>query len=155
MIAVIQRVKSASVIADGEKTGEIGQGLFILLGVLDGDGEEDVTLLSSKIAKLRIFSDEAGKMNLSLPSVGGGALVVSNFTLAANYRAGNRPDFLAAAAPAEAKALYLLFLERLSALLEKEVAAGLFGADMEISSVADGPVTIVMDSEVLKRGKRS
>ena len=151
MIAVLQRVREASVIADGVPTGSIRDGLFILLGVLDGDGETDALLLAEKISKLRIFSDADGKMNLSVKDIGGAALVVSNFTLAANYAKGNRPDYLSAAAPQVAAPLY----ERFSALLAErigEVANGVFGADMQISLVADGPVTIVMDSAVLRKG---
>ena len=151
MIAVLQRVREASVIADGTPAGRISEGLLILLGVLEGDEEKDALLLAEKISKLRIFSDEGGKMNLSVKDIGGGALVVSNFTLAANYAKGNRPDYLRAAAPLSAAPLY----ERFSALLAErigEVANGVFGADMQISLVADGPVTIVMDSAVLRRG---
>ncbi len=152
MRAVLQRVKNASVTADGAFSGEIGRGLLILVGVLDGDTEEDARLLAEKIAKLRIFSDENDKMNLSLLDVGGGALVVSNFTLGANYRHGNRPDYLASAHPSVSEPLYLHFCE----LLREKVfvATGVFGADMQIQMTADGPVTIVMDSEVLRKGKK-
>jgi len=153
MIAVLQRVKSASVIADGSFSGKIGNGLLILLGVAKGDTEEDARLLSEKIVKCRIFSDESGKMNLSLLDVGGEALIVSNFTLNANYAHGNRPDYFASAAPSEAVPLYEFFV----ALVQQRIASvatGVFGADMQIDMCADGPVTIVMDSLVLKKGKK-
>lgn len=153
MIAVLQRVSEASVIADGVAAGRIGAGLFILLGVLEGDDATDALLLAEKIAKLRIFSDDQGKMNLSVKDIGGASLVVSNFTLAANYAKGNRPDYLRAAAPAVAEPLY----EHFSSLLGEWIGVvenGVFGADMQISMVADGPVTIVMDSSVLRKGGR-
>lgn len=154
MIAVLQRVDRAAVRADGELTGEIGQGLLILLGVVRGDGEADAAVLAKKIAACRIFTDEADKMNLSVRDVGGGALVISNFTLLADYTHGNRPSYFDAAPPAEAERLYLYFME----LMKKEialVAGGRFGADMSIEMTANGPVTIVMDSRVLqkKRGE--
>ena len=152
MIAVIQRVKRASVVIDGELTGECGKGLMILLGVADGDTTEDAEVLAAKISKLRIFSDADGKMNLSVKDVCGEALVVSNFTLLANYVKGNRPDYFGAAAPAVADELYKYF----GGLLEKEVSHvgyGVFGADMEVTIVNDGPVTIVMDSKVLRQKK--
>lgn len=154
MIAVLQRVLSAAVTADGESAGSIDAGLFILLGVLDGDTEEDARLLAEKIAKLRIFTDENDKMNLSVTDVGGGALVVSNFTLAANYAKGNRPDYLRAAAPAVAEPLYVRFSEFLRERVGR-VENGVFGADMKIAMTADGPVTIVMDSAVLHKGGRA
>lgn len=152
MIAVLQRVKKAAVTADGVPTGRIEAGLFVLLGVLQEDGEEDCRLLAEKIAKLRIFSDENGKMNLSVADISGAALVVSNFTLAANYAKGNRPDYLFAAAPAVAEPLYLHFVSLLSERIPVET--GRFGADMEIDMTADGPVTIVMDSHCLAKGKK-
>ena len=152
MIAVIQRVKRASVVIDGEITGKCEKGLMILLGVADGDDNSDAEALVAKISKLRIFCDESGKMNLSLKDVSGGALVVSNFTLLANYVKGNRPDYFGAAKPEEADRLYKYF----GSLLEKEISPveyGVFGADMEVTIVNDGPVTIVMDSKVLKTKK--
>ena len=152
MRAVIQRVCYASVTADGILTGQIGKGLFLLLGVFAGDSEKDALCLSEKIAKLRIFSDADGKMNLSVNDVGGGALVVSNFTLCASYEHGNRPDYLKAAKPGEANRLYETFLTSLRQRIT-EVASGVFGADMRIHCEADGPVTIVMDSELLRKGK--
>ncbi len=153
MIAVLQRVSSASVKAEGTLVGEIGHGLLVLLGVGEGDTEEDAVLLAAKIAKCRIFCDEQDKMNRSVVDVGGGVLVVSNFTLLANYRRGNRPDFMGAAAPEQAKALYSHFVE----LMRREVAdvaTGEFGAYMQIDLCADGPITITMDSNVLKQPKR-
>ena len=150
MIAVIQRVKRTRLIADGTPYSEISCGFLVLLGVLSGDDETDAKLLSDKIVKLRVFSDENGKMNRSLSDVGGEVMVVSNFTLAANYRHGNRPDFLRAAPPAEADRLYRLFIEEIR-ISGTPVVSGVFGADMQISTTADGPVTIVMDSAVLRK----
>ena len=148
MICVLQRVKRSSVVVDGQTVGECKAGLCLLLGVADGDTEEDARVLSDKIVNLRIFTDENDKMNLSLKDIDGEALVVSNFTLLASYRKGRRPDYMLAAAPAEANRLYEYFCE----LLGKEtrhVGKGIFGADMELTIVNDGPVTIVMDSKVL------
>ena len=150
MIAVIQRVNSATVYADGEYSGSIERGLYILLGVKKGDEALDATLLAEKISKLRIFSDENGKMNLSVKDVCGRALVVSNFTLNANYAHGNRPDYFNSAPPAEAEALYELFKSALSERIG-ECEAGVFGADMRTDMSTDGPVTIVMDSSVLRK----
>lgn len=152
MIAVLQRVKSASVIADGVPSGACGAGFLILLGVLDGDGEAEALLLADKIAKFRIFSDENGKMNLSLGDIGGGVLIVSNFTLGANYSHGNRPDFMASAHPSVAEPLYEYFVSLMRERVS-HVATGVFGADMSIDMTADGPVTVVMDSEKLKKRK--
>ncbi len=151
MRVVLQRVKSASVIADGVLSGEIGHGYLLLLGVGQEDGEEDVRLLAEKIAKMRIFSDENGKMNLAVRDVQGGALVVSNFTLLADYRHGNRPAFTLAAAPEKANALYTLFIEILRERIGT-VESGVFGADMQIEMIADGPVTITVDSALLRKG---
>ena len=149
MIAVLQRVKQASVRVDERCIGEIGQGLLILLGVKAGDTEQDAAQLCAKIAKLRIFEDEAGKMNRSVCDIGGACLVVSNFTLLADYSHGNRPDFMNAEKPARAKALYESFIEHLSELLDGRVQCGEFGADMQVVIVNDGAVTIVMNSEIL------
>lgn len=153
MIAVLQRVYNATVYADGEFSGKINKGLYILLGVEQNDTEKDADLLSEKISKLRIFSDEDGKMNLSVIDVGGEALVVSNFTLNANYKHGNRPDYLASASPELANNLYNYFISKLSTKV-KNVATGKFGADMRTDMSTDGPVTIVMHSEVLAGGKK-
>ena len=150
MKAVIQRVKNAYVRVDGLTVGECGEGLMILLGVARGDCEEDARLLATKICNLRIFTDENDKMNLSVKTVGGEALVISQFTLMANYKHGNRPDFLESAPPDEANRLYEYFVSLMSDEL-KHVGKGVFGAHMEVGLVNDGPVTIVMDSEVLKK----
>ena len=148
MICVLQRVKRASVVVDGQTVGECKAGLCILLGVADGDTEEDARALAEKAINLRIFTDENDKMNLSLKDIDGEALVVSNFTLLASYRKGRRPDYMMAAAPAEANRLYEYFSGLLKCEL-KHTAQGIFGADMELTIVNDGPVTIVMDSKVL------
>lgn len=153
MTAVLQRVSRASVVADGVLSGKIEHGLLILLGVRQGDDEADARLLAEKIAKLRIFSDGNGKMNLSLTDVCGGALVVSNFTLNASYAHGNRPDYLTSASPTEANSLYSAFIVYLRERI-KAVESGVFGADMKIDMTADGPVTIVMESSVLRKGKK-
>ena len=150
MICVIQRVNSATVYADGAFSGSIDNGLYLLLGVKVGDDKKDATLLAEKISKLRIFSDENGKMNLSVKDVEGRALVVSNFTLHANYAHGNRPDYLNSAPPVLAKELYEFFIEELSARIGK-CESGVFGADMRTEMSTDGPVTIVMDSLVLRK----
>ena len=152
MRAVLQRVFSASVIADGVKSGEIGKGLYILIGVEKCDEKQDAELLATKISKLRIFSDENGKMNLSVKDISGDILVVSNFTLYANYSHGNRPDYFASAAPDTANELYEYFKACLGQA-DIHVESGVFGADMKSDIVTDGPVTIVMDSENLKKGK--
>ena len=153
MICVIQRVNSATVYADGELSGSIGKGLYLLLGVKAGDDERDATLLAEKISKLRIFSDENDKLNLSVRDVDGEVLVVSNFTLNANYSHGNRPDYLNAAPPSDANRLYEHFVRLLSERIA-HVGTGVFGADMQISMEADGPVTIVMDSAVLSKKQK-
>lgn len=152
MRAVVQRVSSASVEVDGQVVGSCQKGYLILLGVADGDTESDAELLCKKIAALRIFRDENDKMNLSICDIDGEALVISQFTLLANYRHGNRPDFLASAKPDEANRLYEYFKELLSHVLRR-VECGVFGADMKVSLTNDGPVTICMDSEVLKKKK--
>ena len=149
MIAVIQRVKKASVSIDGQVNGSCNEGLMILLGVAKGDTDADAKLLATKISKLRIFCDENGKMNLSVKDIDGEALVVSQFTLLANYKKGNRPDYFAAAEPAIADPLYEYFVELMRCEL-KHVGTGIFGADMQVSILNDGPVTIVMDSNELK-----
>ncbi len=152
MRAVIQRVSNASVAVDGQIVGSCGRGYLILLGVAEGDTETDADLLCKKIAALRIFRDENDKMNLSIRDVDGEALVISQFTLYANYRHGNRPDFLASAKPDEANRLYEYFKIILSREIRR-VECGIFGADMKVSLTNDGPVTICMDSEVLKKKK--
>ena len=154
MIAVLQRVKRAAVAVEGETVGECDKGLCILLGVAKGDTEEDARALAQKIVDLRIFTDENDKMNLSLRDVDGEMLVVSNFTLLAAYRKGKRPDYFGAAAPDEADRLYEYFCSLVDGQI-KHVGRGIFGADMEINMTCDGPVTIVMDSNVLLRKKES
>ena len=151
MKAVIQRVTSATVYADGAFSGQAAKGLLVLLGVAQGDTEEDALLLADKIARLRIFTDENDKMNLSVHDVGGEALVVSNFTLNANYRHGNRPDYMQSASPDEANRLYEHFISLMAARVS-HVGHGKFGASMKIDMQADGPVTIVMDSLCLRKG---
>jgi len=148
VIAVLQRVSKASVTVDNDVCGRIENGLLILLGVKDGDTERDSVLLADKISKLRIFSDENGKMNLSVKDICGKVLVISNFTLLANYKKGNRPDYMNGAKPDEANRLYSHFCDYISTLVPTE--RGIFGADMKVELLNDGPVTIVMDSEVLK-----
>lgn len=152
MIAVIQRVNSATVFADGELSGSIGKGLYVLLGVEAEDTEYDADLLYEKISKLRIFSDSNGKMNLSVQDVSGSILVVSNFTLNANYAHGNRPDYLNGASPDVAEALYNYFINGVKLRLGK-CESGRFGSDMRTEMSTDGPVTIVMHSSVLKKKK--
>ena len=147
MRAVIQRVIRSSVVSDGIPTGKSETGLMILLGVKRGDGEKDAAVLAEKISKLRIFNDENGKMNKSIIDVGGSALVVSNFTLYANYAHGNRPDYFTSEGPERASELYEYFVSILGNSVP--VSTGVFGADMTIDMVCDGPVTIVMDSEIL------
>lgn len=150
MIAVIQRVAHANVKIEGDIHGECRQGLLILLGVAIGDTEEDARLLAAKISKLRIFCDENDKMNLSVKDIDGEVLIISNFTLLANYKKGNRPDYMNAAPPSEADRLYRYFTELMRGEV-KHVGTGEFGADMKVSLLNDGPVTIVMDSQVLKK----
>lgn len=146
MRLVIQRVAEAAVHIDGACAGRICQGLVILAGVEEQDTEEDVLWLSKKVADMRIFEDSEGKMNLSVKEIEGEALVVSQFTLHASTKKGNRPSFIKAARPAQAIPLYELFKTELSSLLEGRVSSGEFGADMKISLINDGPVTICMDS---------
>ena len=153
MTAVLQIVKNATVYADGTLSGEIGKGLYILLGVENGDCERDAVLLADKISKLRIFDDDNGKMNLSVNDVHGEVMIVSNFTLGANYAHGNRPDYLNSAKPDVAIPLYEYFIKLMSERVVK-VATGKFGADMQTSMITDGPVTIVMKSEALSGGKK-
>ena len=152
MIAVLQRAASAAVRVDERTVGEIGKGLLILLGVAANDTKEDAELLVKKILSCRIFCDENDKMNLSVRDVGGEVLVVSNFTLLANYAHGNRPDYMQAAKPQQANELYEYFVD-LIRLDGTTAAMGEFGADMRVHLVGDGPVTIVMDSLALKKKK--
>ena len=146
MRALIQRVSEASVTVDGEGLGEIGAGLLILICAMQGDTEAQADKLAAKIAKLRIFKDDEGRMNRSVADIGGSALVVSQFTLAADTSRGNRPGFSTAAAPEIGERLYLALADELSAL-GNEVATGRFGADMAVTLTNDGPVTIWLDTE--------
>lgn len=148
MRAVIQRVSRASVTIQNAVKGEIQKGLLVLLAVEAADGDEDIEWLSGKIVRLRIFPDEHGVMNRSVIEAGGDILVVSQFTLFASTRKGNRPSYSRSAAPPAAVPLYETFLRRLSADLGKPVPAGEFGADMQVELVNDGPVTIIMDSKL-------
>ncbi len=145
MRAVIQRVSSASVTVAGKVVGEVNAGFLVLLGVRRGDTVDDAAYLARKIARLRVFNDDAGKMNLSLEAVGGAVLAVSQFTLYADTRGGNRPSFIEAAAPDDGKRLFDTFCERLRDE-GVEVAQGVFRADMKVALVNDGPVTILIDS---------
>ena len=145
MKALVQRVSAARVTVEDETVGEIGRGFLVLLGVEAGDGDDDGDYICRKLSKLRIFEDDAGKMNRSLHEVGGAILLVSQFTLCADLRRGNRPSFVKAAAPQEATARY----ERLAAALAAEgvkVETGRFAAEMSVSLVNEGPVTIWIDS---------
>ena len=146
MMSVIQRVKSARVEVDGQIIGQIEQGLLALVCAEKGDTEAEADKLLSKMLKLRIFSDDAGKMNKSVQDVGGGLLIVSQFTLAADTRGGNRPSFTAAAAPDEGRRLYNYFVEQARAA-HPVVQTGEFAADMQVHLVNDGPVTIPMRME--------
>lgn len=140
MRAVVQRVSEARVTVEGRVVGEIGRGLLVLLGVAPTDGPAQVSWLASKIAGLRIFSDEAGKMNLSVAEIGGGVLVVSQFTLYGDASKGRRPSFVGAARPELAEPLYEAFADALGA------QRGVFGADMQVALTNDGPVTLILDT---------
>jgi D-tyrosyl-tRNA(Tyr) deacylase len=145
MRALLQRVTQASVSVDGQRIGACGSGLLILVCAMQGDTQAEADHLAAKIAKLRIFKDEAGKMNRSITDIGGSALVVSQFTLAADTSRGNRPGFSYAAAPAQAEALYEYFAAQMAAQ-GVAVETGQFGADMQVELLNDGPVTIWMDT---------
>ncbi|MFN4285264.1 MAG: D-aminoacyl-tRNA deacylase [Lacibacter sp.] len=147
MRAVIQRVSQASVVADGVQTGAIGTGLLILLGIEDADTKEDIAWLSGKIVNLRIFDDAAGVMNRSVLDVGGDILLVSQFTLHASTKKGNRPSYIRASKPPVAIPLYEQMIAQLQADLGKPIATGVFGADMKVALVNDGPVTIIIDTK--------
>ena len=149
MRALVQRVSHASVTIDGAVHGQIGQGFLVLLGITDGDTVEDAVYLADKTVKLRVFTDENDKMNLSCADVGGGLLVVSQFTLYGDCRKGKRPNFMRAARPETAIPLYERFLERCRAS-GLPVETGEFGADMKVSLVNDGPVTIWMDTAEMR-----
>ena len=146
MRAVIQRVSEAEVAIRGDRVGRIGRGLVVLVGVEQGDAEADVEWLAGKIARMRIFPDDAGRMNKSVAEIAGEAVVVSQFTLHASTAKGNRPGFTRAARPGVAIPLYERFLAVLGPLVGRPLATGVFGADMQVSLVNDGPVTIILDS---------
>lgn len=146
MRVLLQRVSNANVQVDGAVVGEIGQGLLALVCAMDGDTSQDVAPLASKISKLRIFADDAGKMNRSVLDISGSVLVVSQFTLAADTSRGNRPGFSRAAPPADGEAMYLEFAQSLRDI-GLPVATGRFGADMKVALTNDGPVTIWMDTQ--------
>jgi D-tyrosyl-tRNA(Tyr) deacylase len=147
MRALVQRVANARVVIEETVFGEIGTGFLILLGVEQRDQAEDVDWLVRKISALRVFSDDSGKMNRSILEVAGNVLVVSQFTLHASYKKGNRPGFTQAASPELAIPLYEDFIFKMEAVLGKKIATGKFGADMKVHLVNDGPVTIFMDSK--------
>lgn len=146
MRAVVQRVKYASVEVDGKRVGSIEKGLLVFLGVERDDGQEDLEYIVDKVAGLRVFEDESGKMNLSVRDVGGAVLAVSQFTLYGDCRKGRRPSFTQAAPPDMAKRYYDLFVEKIGKL-NIPIATGIFQAKMEVSLLNDGPVTILLDSK--------
>jgi D-tyrosyl-tRNA(Tyr) deacylase len=147
MRVVLQRVSEAAVRISGETVGEIQHGFLILLGIETEDDASDADYLIQKIVQMRVFSDSEGKMNLNVQDVNGELLVVSQFTLHASTKKGNRPSFIRAARPEQAIPLYNYFLSQLSTSFSGEIATGKFGADMQVSLINDGPVTIVMDSK--------
>jgi D-tyrosyl-tRNA(Tyr) deacylase len=147
MRAVIQRVSEASVTIDGAVKGAIGGGLLVLLGVEEADSAEDIEWLSGKIARLRIFNDDAGVMNRSVSETGGGILLISQFTLFASTKKGNRPSYSRSARPELAVPLYEQFITRLTGDLGRPIQTGTFGADMKVALINDGPVTIIIDSK--------
>ncbi len=147
MIAVVQRVSHSSVVIDGRMQSQIGLGLLVLVGIEEADGLEDIEWLAAKIVNLRIFNDEQGVMNVSVKDAGGDILVVSQFTLHASTKKGNRPSYIKAARPEVAIPVYEKFKETLAIQLQRPVASGVFGADMKVSLVNDGPVTILIDTK--------
>jgi D-tyrosyl-tRNA(Tyr) deacylase len=147
MRAIIQRVSEAGCVVDGVVTGAIGLGFLVLLGIEEADTDEDLEWLAGKIVNMRIFGDEQGQMNKSLADVGGNILLISQFTLFASTKKGNRPGFTRAARPEEAIPLYEAMIKQLYLLLGKEIQTGVFGADMKISLANDGPVTIMIDTK--------
>lgn len=146
MRAVVQRVTGAAVTVEGKEISRIGRGLLVFLGVARGDGREEVLWMAGKVARMRVFSDDGGKMNLSLGEAGGDLLVVSQFTLLADCRKGNRPSFTEAAATEEGDRLYRAFTDEVAAISGVTVRTGIFGAHMAVSIENDGPVTFVLDS---------
>ena len=148
MRALVQRVREASVTADGRVTGAIGPGLLVLIGVADGDADEDRDWLAHKLVNLRVFDDDAGVMNRSVRDIGGDILAVSQFTLYASTKKGHRPSWSAAARPEVAEPRFAACVVALTAALGKPVATGVFGAHMDVALVNDGPVTLLLDSRV-------
>jgi len=144
---VIQRVSKASVTVEGKQISKIGQGLLILLGIAGEDTDNDIIWLTKKIANLRIFDDENGVMNRSLTDIDGEAIVVSQFTLLASTKKGNRPSYIKAARPETAIPIYKEFIKQFEILLNKKVGTGIFGADMKVELLNDGPVTIIIDTK--------
>lgn len=151
MKAVIQRVSEASVKVDGEVVGKIDKGFMILFGAAEGDTEEDIATLAKKTVNLRVFKDDEDKMNLSLLDIAGEALVISQFTLCADVKKGNRPSFINAMNPDMASKYYDKYCDMLLELGVKKVEKGIFGADMKVSLVNDGPVTILYDTEIWRK----
>ncbi|WP_431163192.1 D-aminoacyl-tRNA deacylase [Flagellimonas beolgyonensis] len=147
MRTVIQRVSKASVTVDGNIVSSIGHGLLVLLGIEDADGTDDIDWLAQKIANLRIFNDEAGVMNLSVMDTRGDVIVVSQFTLHALTKKGNRPSYIKASKPEVAIPMYEEFVDKMEAILGKKVGTGIFGADMKVELLNDGPVTIIIDTK--------
>jgi D-tyrosyl-tRNA(Tyr) deacylase len=147
MKAVVQRVSKASVLINGAITSQISDGVLVLLGISDNDANEDILWLSNKIANLRIFNDENEVMNKSLIDINGDVIVVSQFTLMASTKKGNRPSYIKAARPEFAIPLYEIFIKQMEADLNKKVGTGVFGADMKVELINDGPVTIIIDSK--------
>ena len=148
MRILLQRVSHAQVAIAGSVHSEIGAGFLLLLGIEEADGAEDIAYLCKKIAQIRLFNDQEGVMNLSLQEVEGSIMVVSQFTLYANTKKGNRPSYIRAARPEKAIPLYEAFVQQLQALTQKPVVTGVFGADMQVSLCNDGPVTIFIDSKM-------
>ena len=146
MRLLIQRVREASVTIEGEVRSKIGQGLLVLVGIEEADGDEDIEWLAGKLMRLRIFDDEQGVMNLDVQQVGGELLIVSQFTLFASTRKGNRPSYIRSAGEAISRPLYERFVRRVEELAGRKVGTGEFGADMQVALINDGPVTIWIDS---------
>lgn len=153
MKAVIQRVESAAVRVDGKTVGSCGKGYMILFGAALGDTEAEAELLAKKTANLRVFCDENGKMNKSILDIDGGVLAVSQFTLCADVKKGNRPSFIGALEPKSAERLYDLYCEKLKELGVKRVEKGIFGADMKVELINDGPVTILFDTDIWRKNE--
>ncbi len=147
MNTVIQRVKRASVSVDGKEISKIDRGLLILLGIAVDDDQEDIDWLARKITNLRIFDDENGVMNRSLTNIEGNVIIVSQFTLLANTKKGNRPSYIKAARPETAIPLYKKFIDKIEELTDKKAGTGIFGADMQVELINDGPVTIIIDTK--------